>query len=189
MNLAVEKEEIPNVEPSQIALAYHEGHIAPRRLHVSEYSAAFNAAGKNTVFYSFPRKVVPQLRRTFDASQQPFLKKSDSERWQTYLSNLTDDPVSLSPEYAKSIRIVWSKLTSLVENIQPPAAAPGGDLGFQLAWNTTKFYLDVDIAPDGHFEWFFSDKRTKLELGSEDDLLTEPPEELVRLLVKVCLDR
>ncbi len=189
MNLAVKKDDLHTTQIAETAMVYQGGHIVPHRMTDAISSTTFGAvvaAGMDFLLY--PPQQTPKVQRFF-VSTKRHISRTELGRWFSYLSRLTEEPVKLSPEHAHAVRVVWSKLSTLVENIRPPAATPGGDLGFQLAWNPPGYYLDIDIASDGHFEWFFVDRGTKKELGSDDDLLTEPPEELVRLLVRVSHDR
>ena len=122
-----------------------------------------------------------------DAWTAPAL--TDQEKWNVYLARLTQSPVNLPSDLANAVRSAWWRLCWRVGRpLRLPAAGPGGDLGFQLSWNADDYYLDIDIAPDSTFEWFFKDRRDGTFAGSDDDRHTTPPEELVRLLVRFCLD-
>ena len=189
MNLATKNDDLHPTQIAETAMVYQGGDIVPHRMTDAVLSATFGAvveAGMN--FRLYPSRQTPRVQRSFVSTERR-ISRTELGRWLSYLSRLTEEPVKLSPEHATAVRVVWSKLSSLVGNIRPPAATPGGDLGFQLAWNPPGYYLDIDIASDGHFEWFFVDRGTKKELGSDDDRLTEPSEELVRLLVRVSHDR
>ena len=129
------------------------------------------------------------LRLVHDSSRQPGATQ-ELYRWLRYLDDLALHPVQLPPDHARAVRRIWAALnSSLSQALRPPAAGPGGDLGFQLSWNTDDFYLDIDIASDGSFEWFWTDRHTDEYRGSDDQRLTSPPEELVQLLVRCCLAR
>ena len=111
-------------------------------------------------------------------------------RWNRYLDDLARPPVELPPDHARAVRRVWAALdSSLSQSLRLPAAGPGGDLGFQLSWNTDDMYLDIDIASDGSLEWFWTDRHTGEYQGSDNLRLTSPPEELLQLLVRYCLVR
>ncbi len=189
MNLAAIKDDVQSAELEETVLAYKNSQVISRRASGKRRSAVYDDTAKgHMVIRSFPKMKVPKLQRMFVVPRERPIDESDFERWLSYLSRLSEDPVGLPGEHARAVRVVWSKLNSLVENIRPPAAEPGGELGFQLTWNTSRYYLDIDIARDGRFEWFFTDRTTKEEFGSDDDLLPNPPEELVQFLVRVCRD-
>ena len=84
--------------------------------------------------------------------------------WETYLLNL--DKI-VSPAYAAVIRTFWSRLVEAVPNLPPPQAGPGGELGFCLAWDTPTLHVDMDLAEDGTWEWFYS-RRDRDEYGGSD---------------------
>lgn len=129
------------------------------------------------------------LRLVHDANWRPSTT-GDRWRWRRYLDELSLEPVQLPMDHARAVRRVWHALNSSVGHaLRAPSAGPSGALGFQLSWNTDRFYLDIDIAPDGRFEWFWTDRSTDAYQGSDDERLTTPPEALVRLLVRFCLDR
>jgi len=111
----------------------------------------------------------------------------DSQRWEYYLRRLSDAPVNLSKSHAAAVRSVWEKISIKAGVlIRPPVAGPGGEAGFQLAWKTDLFYLDIDIAPDAKFGWYFMNRIDSTDAGSDENDLSEPPEELIRLLVRYC---
>ena len=104
----------------------------------------------------------------------------DYSRWLSYLHNLTEEPICLSKEYANVVISIWEKLEAHVANIELPTAYPGGDLGFQLVWNKPNYYLDIDIAPDGKFDWFFMDRRSGKDYSGAG--INEPSERLVQII-------
>jgi hypothetical protein len=83
-------------------------------------------------------------------------------KWKEYLANLSNEPVGLSIKHAQSVRDLWRKIESTIADVPLPIASMGGELGFQLAWNTERFYLDIDIAESGEYEWFFFDRKIGL---------------------------
>jgi hypothetical protein len=181
----------------EVALAYSYIAIPPRPYFDDTTLSATTDLEKLKSAY-FPEKLLIQIQEVKSAIQElrsqysrliaQKVELSDASRWLSYLARLNEEPVKLTEEYARSIRAVWSKLISSVGSpIRPPSAGPGGELGFQLAWNDNEYYLDIDIAPDGQFAWFYKDKINGQSHGSEDGLLSDPPEELVRLLVRFCL--
>lgn len=102
--------------------------------------------------------------------------------WDRWLGQLTDDQAGMPAEL---VRGLWRALMDRVgPRLQVPTAGPGGELGFYMAWHREGAYLDVDVAPDGCFEWFWTDRRTGEAEGSEGERLTSPPEALVRHLAE-----
>jgi len=110
-------------------------------------------------------------------------------QWLYYLVGLEEKPVELPRKHARAVRALWRKLESCINDpILPPIAGPGGELGFQMAWNYDEFYLDIDVSEEGEFEWFFLDRKTGKYKGSDDNRLTDPPNDLIRLLAEHCSD-
>ncbi len=112
---------------------------------------------------------------------------STTDRWLEYLQQLTGPVVNLDSRFARAVQSVWWTLCNRVgETLRAPAGGPGGELGFQFTWSATEHCLEIDIASDGTFEWFYRDRVRDEWLGSDDDRCTVPPEALVRLLWIHC---
>jgi len=110
-------------------------------------------------------------------------------RWETFLVHLEYEPNPVHHKLANAVRDLWWNLENAVGgHLQHPTAGSGGELGFQLSWHTKDFYLDIDVGEDGIFEWFCQDNHTKQSRGSEDEKLSNPPGELIRLFKALHLD-
>jgi hypothetical protein len=95
--------------------------------------------------------------------------------------------VNLDSRFARAVQSVWWTLCNRVgETLRAPAGGPGGELGFQFTWSATDHCLEIDIASDGTFEWFFRDRVRDEWQGSDDERCVVPPEALVRLLWIRC---
>ncbi len=102
------------------------------------------------------------------------------DEWFCWLSQLTDEQAGMPADH---VRRLWGMLVEGVgESLPAPAADRGGDLGFYMAWHREDVYLDVDVAPDGRFEWFWTNRRTGEAEGSEDERLDKPTDALVHRL-------
>lgn len=123
--------------------------------------------------------------------EQPVAAPSAAERWLSYLAKLHTPEIGLAERHAGAVRALWQELVDRVgPELRTPAAGPGGDLGFHLAWSYPDVYVSVEVAPDGRIEWFFKDLQTGEKAGSGDEEeLTSPPEPLVRILTARCLRR
>jgi hypothetical protein len=184
VNLA--RQETPQTDATDIALAYRAGTVVPNAPSDLYGRGAFDPDSQNDMLH-YPRSTAIQVvKRSFSSNARQSVQKSEYGKWLAYLHRLTSPPVNLKEDHARAVRVIWSKLKFVVENLRPPVAQPGGEFGFEFAWNRPEFYLDIDIAADGQFEWFFQDRVTGDERGSDGEALTEPPEELVRILFRLC---
>jgi len=43
----------------------------------------------------------------------------------------------------------------------------------QLAWDSGRYYLDIDVFPDGTLQWFFRDRSSNELDGTDDDEFLE----------------
>ena len=154
----------------------------------AEVSAAMSESPDVELFIHPRVSTTVRPFRLLVGETRPAVPTNEQERWNAYMASLAEGTVGLSTMHARAVQSTWWKLWRKVGlPLRHPAAGPGGDLGFQMSWNTDRCYLDIDIAEDGTFEWFFKDRRDGSFAGSDDESLTSPPEELVRLLVRFCL--
>ena len=113
---------------------------------------------------------------------------SDLQKWNNYLANLNKPPVNLSFSFAEKVKLVWQNLCQQVgKQLRPPVADHYGELGFLFSWNSEKYCIEIAIEPDGTFEWFYRDRVSGAYYGSNDERLSDAPEELINLFVKYCL--
>lgn len=92
---------------------------------------------------------------------------SEEKEFEKYLANLEKDPVKLSFVFAEQVKATWQMIKHKYSTAPLPVAGPGGELGFQFAWNTEDHYLEIDIGPNGDVEWFFADRKMDWTEGSE----------------------
>lgn len=187
-------EEQPGVEPldtKEYTLSYKEltmsGGVHQRVSSPHQDTVAFGPSASAAQFGNRPQRPTNVLLLPAEEADPP-QALTELESWRRYLGTIHLQPIGLAASHADAIRRVWWLLEWMVGRpLRAPVAGPGGDLGFQMSWSTEGFYLDLDIAEDGTFEWFFKDRGTGVIEGSEDDRHAIPPESLVRRLVACCL--
>lgn len=91
---------------------------------------------------------------------------NELRRFEDYLARLHVAPVELPAPHAATVRMLWAVLRAKVPGLPLPAAGPSND-GFQLAWSTPRWLIEIDVLPDGTFHWFGSDRTTGEHQGSE----------------------
>ncbi|MCP4602834.1 MAG: hypothetical protein GY847_20340 [Proteobacteria bacterium] len=186
--LAVQHRESINPDISELSLVFSRNPLYVERHSPMICSSAVN---RRKIAYAYYPKdnEVRKPEQQVEKTENVYSPIEEYQRWLLYLSNLTTDPIFLDEEFARKVKIVWAMLVSnLGINVPPPTAGPGGELGFQFVWNRSRYYLEVEIAPDGRFDWFFTDRHTNKSLGTkEDELLVEPTEELLRSLARVSV--
>lgn len=102
-----------------------------------------------------------------------------------YFNKLFHSPeeYGVSRKLVEEVVRIWDLLRSKVDTIPLPIMGPGGELGFQMAWNTDRYYIDIDISEEGNIEWYARDKVTGVDEGSDDDkVLKSPDRYLIRWL-------
>lgn len=63
-----------------------------------------------------------------------------------------------------------------------PTALPSEDGSMHLAWDRDQHHLDVDLFPDGSFEWFYRNRLTDELDGTDEGRVLGMPEALARRL-------
>ncbi len=100
--------------------------------------------------------------------------------FQRYMAALETAPVCLSPPHSQAVQQRWIELrASLGPSLPLPSVGPTADGDLQFAWSRKDRYVDIDIHPDGTFEWFATNRETGEHQGSEDENLTALPDTLL----------
>ncbi len=61
-----------------------------------------------------------------------------------------------------------------------PTAIPSEDGSMHLAWDREQHHLDVDLFPDGSFEWFYRNRLTDELDGTDESRVFGMPDALAR---------
>ena len=73
----------------------------------------------------------------------------------------------VSPAHARLAREAWS-LFAFTTPVREPIIQITSEGDVQFAWNRGRYYLDLDIHPDGKVAWFFRDREADDVDGTED---------------------
>lgn len=99
-------------------------------------------------------------------------------------------------KFYEPVKNIWSRIKDRVTEIKEPIAGQEhfdehqepNKYGsyFLLAWDyrLDGLYLDIQIFEDGSFQWFYMNYSEDDYFNSEDERLTELPEQLFELLQK-----
>jgi len=96
----------------------------------------------------------------------------DSQRalvWESYLEELQVEPGRLSA--GQAIRVVgfWRTLCTQLDGPSIPtgASALEGDR-FAMVWDNGRHHFEVELRPDGLYDWFYMDRESTLREGAEN---------------------
>ncbi len=79
--------------------------------------------------------------------------------WTRFLERLDTPEVGLSPSHAAHVRQTWKELRAAIgPTLSPPRAEPGEEGEFRLSWSRSGYYAEVEIYPNGMYEWFLRDR-------------------------------
>lgn len=108
------------------------------------------------------------------------LEWSPADAWAAYLDRLPDR------QLAKSVVAFWREAKPLGPLPVPTAIPFEGSM--HLAWDHGQHHLDVDLFPDGTFEWFYRNRSTNELDGTDESRATGMPEAFARRVRLVVQD-
>lgn len=109
-----------------------------------------------------PHKEMISGLRGSSARELPDVKRD----WLAYLKSIDGRKIATSPA-AGTAQGIWKTIERSSSAILPPNARPTEEGGLRLSWNRGGRYVEVLIAPDGTFEWFYTDTNDVYD-GAED---------------------
>lgn len=107
------------------------------------------------------------------------LRENAGERWLRYLRSLPMRHLSTSTAAAASERL-WTRLTEEIEAITPPNASPTDDGGVLMSW-TRDAHIEIEVMPDGTYEWFYRHRATNTTRSGQVNDESLPDEFVLRL--------
>lgn len=106
-----------------------------------------------------------------------------SKAWNEYLRGLFAPEGPLEPFQAARVRRLWEALRQCMgEDLAPPYAAPLEGGRFALVWDQGDHHFEIELLPNGTYDWFYMDRGSSLRGGEEDQALGSCSPEMIRLL-------
>jgi hypothetical protein len=112
--------------------------------------------------------------KRWDLPEPPGAPEAASEKslWDRYLRRLGEPEGPLSTERAKQVRALWDLLERrLGPSLKPPAAGALENGGFAMSWDNGRHHFEIEVTPDGTFDWFYMDRSSDTRAGEEDQPL------------------
>lgn len=92
-------------------------------------------------------------------------------QWRLYLSELPERNPDVTAAHVEAVRTFWSTAIGRLGYLPPvPVTEPTSEGAIQLTWDRGRYYLDVEIFPDGRLAWFFKNSETQARAGTDDDV-------------------
>ena len=109
------------------------------------------------------------------------LPKNAVDRWHAYLSSLPLRHLA-TERAAAATEGLWNELSEELEApIPPPNASPTDDAGVLMSWQLNGHHLEIEVMPDGAYEWFYRHRVSDMDESGSD----ESGEVSDRLLVRL----
>lgn len=107
--------------------------------------------------------------------------------WDEYLRKLAEPSGPLSLKRLREIERLWRALRGQVTvHLPPPYATATEDGEFVMTWDRDSHHFEIEILPDGKYEWFYLDRSSGESCGEEDHPLgTYSPEMISRLCLTI----
>lgn len=86
------------------------------------------------------------------------------EAWLKYLRSLRANGV-ISQFVANNTERIWRRLKPLASNVAVPDAAVTESGGLFMSWDRGVHHLEIEILPEGRYEWFYRNRHTDVFAG------------------------
>lgn len=90
------------------------------------------------------------------------------------LEHISDIQKKIATDFIKNI-------TENVSDISDPYICETDCNTLQFAWDAKRFYLDIDINPDGLIDWFYIDRENRKQFGANK--LDKIPDDFISYLI------
>lgn len=103
--------------------------------------------------------------------------------WEEYLRGLVAPKGPLDPFQAARVRKLWESLRQRMgQTLVPPYGAPLESGGFAMVWDRGDHHFEIELLPDGAYDWFYMDRSSAVRGGEEQQSLGVCSPEMIRLL-------
>lgn len=103
--------------------------------------------------------------------------------WDEYLRGLAAPKGPLDPFQAARVRKLWEALRQRMgQSLLPPYGAPLESGSFAMVWDHGEHHFEIELLPDGTYDWFYMDRSSTARGGEEQQPLGVYSPEMIRLL-------
>lgn len=87
--------------------------------------------------------------------------------WDRFLQGLAAPEGGLAPARARQVRELWQTLERIGEGVPPPYAAATEAGGLSMTWDRGRHHFEIEVLPDGTYDWFYMDRHSEDRAGAE----------------------
>lgn len=107
-------------------------------------------------------------RWTIRAKNPDDVREPDAEgSWAAFLHDVSQPQGPLGPACADQVRGLWSAIKGTGLPVSYPHAAVTPDGGLSMVWDHHRHHFEIEVAPDGSYDWFYLDRESDLRAGAE----------------------
>jgi hypothetical protein len=88
-----------------------------------------------------------------------------SPNWHSFLMSLASPHGRLSPVRARQVQDLWDEIARLA--VRTPYAAVTEDGGVSMTWDRGRHHFEIEVLPDGNYDWFYMDRESNARSGEE----------------------
>jgi hypothetical protein len=116
-------------------------------------------------------------------ARQPQVLEPDPVDWRGYLRRLVEPSGPLSSSRVHQIERLWESLQDQVcRNLPPPYATATEEGEFVMTWDNGPFHFEIEVLPQGSYDWFYFDRDSGERRGEEGQFLDAFSAEMISLL-------
>lgn len=91
--------------------------------------------------------------------------------WERYLRSLAEPSGPLPGQRVRQIEALWEALQGRIEKHLPHPYAMAADTGeFVMTWDRGPHHFEIEVLPNGRYDWFYLDRTSGERLGEEEPL-------------------
>lgn len=108
---------------------------------------------------------------------------STEPEWERYLRDLAEPMGPLPGQRVRQIEVLWEGLRRQVEQNLPVPHAMASEAGeFVMTWDHGPHHFEIEVFPDGRYDWFYLDRTSGERLGQDEHPLGTFSAEMVSRL-------